>query len=105
MYLILAIFTFISAIVSMSFSIQSSYISRSTISYYALSRSLSATVLSIITLVFINNNFLIIVSILMILIQFFDGFIGLIMKNKFKTIGPFLTALINCSLLIIFIII
>ncbi|NWK84535.1 hypothetical protein HYE69_06905 [Staphylococcus sp. GSSP0090] len=105
MYLVLAIFTFISASVSFGYSLQASISSRNINAYYALTRSLPIVILSILTFIIYNNTFLLTVSILMIAIQFLDSIIGFINNDKFKFYGPLLTSLVNLLLLILFIII
>ncbi|WP_229752551.1 hypothetical protein [Paenibacillus physcomitrellae] len=45
--------------------------------------------------------YLLAVSVAMISVQFFDGFVGVKVKNTFKTIGPFATAAGNGILLIL----
>lgn len=105
MYLVLAIFTFISASVSLGYALQASISSRNINAYYAFTRSFPIWLLSILTLIIYNHTFLLTISILMITIQFLDSIIGLINNDKLKFYGPLLTSIINLLLLILFIII
>lgn len=102
MYFVLAIFTIISASVSLGYSIQSCASSHNINAYYALTRSLPLCLLSIFTIVIHNDIFLITISIAMILVQFLDAFVGYKNKDAFKTYGPLVTSLVNLILLVIF---
>lgn len=73
MYLILSIFTLLSASVSLAYSIQACVLSKQINAYYAFSRSFSLFVLALFTLVIHSFGFLISMSVLMVLVQFFDG--------------------------------
>lgn len=57
MYFVLAIFTIISASVSLGYSIQSCASSHNINAYYALTRSLPLCLLSIFTIVILNDSF------------------------------------------------
>ena len=71
MYFVLAIFTIISASVSLGYSIQACASSHNINAYYALSRSLPLFLLAIFfSLVIHSAIFLITISIAMILVQF-----------------------------------
>ena len=88
MYFVLAIFTIISASVSLGYSIQACASSHNINAYYALSRSLPL--------------FLLTISIAMILVQFLDAIVGYKSKDGFKTYGPLATSVVNLILLIVF---
>ncbi|PHK50686.1 hypothetical protein [Staphylococcus edaphicus] len=102
MYLILSFFTIISALVSLFYTTQYAWLTKSIISYYALSRSIAISLLSISILMLHNQTLLIVMAIIMVFVQILDGIVGLIDKNKFKTYGPFFTGFINAILLIIY---
>ncbi|CAC7000164.1 membrane protein [Staphylococcus aureus] len=98
MYFVLAIFTIISASVSLGYSIQACASSHNINAYYALSRSLPL----IFSLVIHSAIFLITISIAMILVQFLDAIVGYKSKDGFKTYGPLATSVVNLILLIVF---
>ncbi|HII1480427.1 TPA: hypothetical protein ACYY8Q_001914 [Staphylococcus aureus] len=102
MYFVLAIFTIISASVSLGYSIQACSSSRNINAYYALSRSLPLFLLAIFSLVIHSAIFLITISIAMILVQFLDAIVGYKSKDVFKTYGPLATSVVNLILLIVF---
>ncbi|MCQ1497412.1 hypothetical protein NNI22_04970 [Staphylococcus aureus] len=101
MYFVLAIFTLISASVSLGYSIQACA-SHNINAYYALSRSLPLFLLAIFSLVIHSAIFLITISIAMILVQFLDAIVGYKSKDVFKTYGPLATSVVNLILLIVF---
>lgn len=96
MYFVLAIFTIISASVSLGYSIQACASSHNINAYYALSRSLP------LFLVIHSAIFLITISIAMILVQFLDAIVGYKSNDVFKTYGPLATSVVNLILLIVF---
>lgn len=102
MYFVLAIFTIISASVSLGYSIQACASSHNINAYYALSRSLPLFLLAVFSLVIHSAEFLITISIAMILVQFLDAVVGYKSKDVFKTYGPLATAVANLILLIVF---
>ncbi|HDE4801922.1 TPA: hypothetical protein PDC52_000232 [Staphylococcus aureus] len=102
MYFVLAIFTIISASVSLGYSIQSCASSHNINAYYALSRSLPLFLLAIFSLVIHSAIFLITISIAMILVQFLDAIVGYKSEDVFKTYGPLATSVVNLILLIVF---
>ncbi|GAX03894.1 hypothetical protein IWT140_01528 [Secundilactobacillus pentosiphilus] len=104
-YYICAIFTLISAAVSFGFSIEtySSAKKKSsslTTAKYAVSRSLALLIVSMGLIIFISRPYLTALATAMILVQLFDGLIGL-KVSWFKTVGPLLTALVNAILLLL----
>ncbi|MDR2793248.1 MAG: hypothetical protein LBB61_06230 [Treponema sp.] len=106
-YYLCAIFTSISSAVSFGFSIEAYLKSKSrkdiasTNAKYATSRSSLLFLASIGLFIFISNPYLIMLSVIMVGIQLFDGIIG-IKINIFKTIGPIFTAVGNAIVLILF---
>ncbi|HCV9276773.1 TPA: hypothetical protein OWY71_000939 [Staphylococcus aureus] len=99
MYFVLAIFTIISASVSLGYSIQACASSHNINAYYA---RLSLFLLAIFSLVIHSAIFLITISIAMILVQFLDAIVGYKSKDVFKTYGPLATSVVNLILLIVF---
>lgn len=105
-YYLCAIFTLISAAVSFGFSIEAYSSARKktgsslTTAKYAVSRSLALLVVSIGLVIFISRPYLTALATAMILVQLFDGLIGL-KVSRFKTAGPLLTALVNATLLLL----
>lgn len=102
-YLILAIFTLISVCASLGYAIEACVKTQQKNAYYALARSLSIFIITIVTLIYHYNAMLITMSLLMSFTQFFDGLIGWKFREPFKTIGPLITALIQLILLMLFI--
>lgn len=105
-YYICAFFTLISAAVSFSFAIEAYSSAKKKASdslitaKYAVSRSLALLIVSIGLIVFISRSYLIALAAAMILVQLFDGLIGL-KVSWLKTAGPLLTALVNAILLLL----
>ncbi|MFC6253614.1 hypothetical protein ACFP1H_03265 [Secundilactobacillus hailunensis] len=103
-YYLCAIFTLISALVSFGFSIEAYITAKKqpasglTTAKYAVSRSFAIVIVAIGLVIFISRPYLIGLATIMILIQLFDGLIGL-KVSLFKTVGPLLTALVNAILL------
>lgn len=104
-YYLCAAWTAISATVSLGFSIEAYTKAKSrhdnalVNAKYATSRSLALFILSLGLFAIVSKPYLIVLTIIMILIQSFDGIIG-VKINLFKTLGPLLTALGNLGLLI-----
>lgn len=107
-YYLCAIFTLISAAVSLGFAIEAYITAKkqsnhsSTTAQYAFSRSLALLIVSVGLVIFVSKPYLIALAVTMILVQFFDGLIGL-KVSRFKTVGPLLTALVNGVLLLLLI--
>lgn len=101
MYFVLAIFTIISASVSLGYSIQACASSHNINAYYALSQ-LTFIFISYFSLVIHSAIFLITISIAMILVQFLDAIVGYKSEDVFKTYGPLATSVVNLILLIVF---
>lgn len=108
-YYLCAIFTLISAAVSLGFSIDAYLKARSEKgatkinAKYAFSRSLSLFIVASGLLLFVSDTYLIAVSTAMICVQLLDGIIGTKI-SKFKLFGPILTAICNAVLLAVFLI-
>jgi hypothetical protein len=105
-YYLCAIFTLISAAVSFGFSIDAYIKSRPQKEFalnnakYAMSRSLSLFLVAIGPFILTSTQYLIVLSVIMIGVQLFDGIIG-IKISVFKTVGPILTAIGNTVFLVI----
>ncbi|MBC6307973.1 hypothetical protein HCJ66_00270 [Listeria sp. FSL L7-1582] len=99
-----AAMTFISAAVSFGFSIDA-YRSATTETLsnamYAVSRSLALLIATTVPFFYHVDAYLCAVAMAMILVQLFDGIIGIRIKNTLKTVGPFCTAFANVVCLII----
>jgi len=100
-YYICSAFTAISAFVSFGFSIEA-FIkaknldgSASTNAMYAISRSSALVLGSIVPFFFYSISYLAAITIIMVMVQAFDAFIGYKIKNNFKTFGPMLTSIGN----------
>lgn len=103
----LVIVTIISAIVSLGFSLNAVADRKQnqksqTNALYALSRSLVLFLLSIIAVFTGSAAFLTGVALAVALTHIFDGFIGIILKNDFKTYGPFITGFLHLVIIAIF---
>ncbi len=100
MYFVLAIFTIISASVSLGYSIQACASSHNINAYYALSRSLPLFLLAIFSLVIHSAIFLITISIAMIFSSIFQMRL-LVIKSKdvFKTYGPLATSVSELNII------
>lgn len=106
-YYLCAAWTTISAAVSLGFSIQAytkakpQYNEARTNAKYAISRSFALFILSLGLFVFTSEPYLVALTTIMILVQLFDGIIG-IKINLLKTLGPLLTAFGNFYVLVVF---
>lgn len=98
LYYLCAAFTLISSMVSLGFAAQYVRGQAGETAWYALSRSVALFCVSLIPLFIVSNELLFITSIAMILVQFFDGSIGIKIRNSFKTWGPWATALFHALL-------
>ncbi|WP_461215845.1 hypothetical protein [Lacticaseibacillus sp. GG6-2] len=107
LYLVCAIITTISAIVSFGFACQAYLQARHddvlalTNAKYAFSRSLALLLAACGLLIIHDSGYLIALAVAMIGVQLFDGVIGLKI-SRFKTLGPFLTAVANAVSLILY---
>jgi len=106
-YEVCAAMTVISALVSCGFSIETVVAANKKrdgsliTAQYALSRSVSIAVVALTVFIFKSNAFLIAMSVIMIGIQFFDGWIGT-KVSRLKTVGPNITAIANAIVLAVF---
>lgn len=100
MYYFIVIFTSISSIVSLYYAIEAFIKTRQINAQYAFARSLAIALLSVATLCFVNQLILFVMTLLMALVQLIDGIMGITIKDKLKTFGPFSLAIIGFILLI-----
>jgi hypothetical protein len=106
-YYLCAVFTAVSAAVSFGFSVEAYVKSKPrggaalTNAKYAVSRSAALFLAAIGLPVFINAQYLTVMSALMVCVQLSDGIVGFKI-SVFKTVGPILTAIGNVVLLILF---
>lgn len=103
-YYICAVMTFISASVSLGFSLvayKQATTESLTNAMYAFSRSFALWIGAVIPFFYHTVAYLYMIAIAMILVQFFDGLIGVKIKNRLKTFGPFVTAAANLVCLIL----
>lgn len=107
MYYITAIVSLISATLGVLFSIvfvRKEKENSRTNALYMFARSLALLLIAVIPL-FINSiQILTIVTAAMCVVQIVDGFIGIAIKNRFQTFGPFMLAVCHgiCLLIILF---
>ncbi|MBC6315343.1 hypothetical protein HCJ54_06755 [Listeria grandensis] len=104
LYYLCAFGTFISATVSFGFSVAAYRTATNDgvlNAMYAISRSLALLIVAIVPFFYHADTYLYAVAMVMILVQFFDGFIGIRIKNTLKIVGPFLTAIANVVFLLL----
>lgn len=101
-FLICAVMTSISAVISLGFSIAAvagTTGSARTLSLYNCARSLALTVISLGAFVSGSGSWLQAAAVAMIVVQGCDAVIGVIIKDAMKTFGPAGTALANLAAL------
>ena len=104
MYYSCAAITVISALVSLGFSFEAiakGKDNNNINALYASSRSVALLYVSIVPIFIFSKEIMIVTSVGMIIVQFLDGFVGIKIKNKLKTLGPFITAIIHCIFLVL----
>lgn len=98
-----AAITAISALVSFGYSLAglrgSSGVARPG-SMYAFSRSLALLVAAIVALLTGSAPFIAAIAVVMVMVQAGDAVVGAHLANRFKTVGPAATALVNLASLI-----
>ncbi len=102
-FLICAVVTAVSAIVSLGFSVaafRSSAGNASTLALYASARSLAFVIISVVSFWVGAAAWLEAAALGMIIVQASDALIGIAIRNRMKTLGPAATALINLASLI-----
>lgn len=102
-YLVCAIITAISAAVSFGYSIAALRTAggeAKTLALYAGGRSAALLLGAIAALVLQQAGWLFAIATMMIIVQAADAYIGTTIKDRLKTFGPALTALLNLAALI-----
>ena len=105
MNIICPVFTCISALVSLGFSVEAIMKAEKeakTNALYAASRSIALVVITVVAFIIRSRDMIIIGAVGMIIVQALDGIVGIKIKNVFKTIGPFLTSIVNMVLIFLY---
>lgn len=105
MYYVCAALTLISASISLFFSVltvRKSEGERKITALYVTARSFALVCVSIVPFFIISKELVSITAAAMIIVQFLDGFIGIKIRDKFETLGPFITAAVHLTVLIIY---
>lgn len=98
-----AVVTAVSAFVSLGFALaalRGASGAQLTASRYALVRSLALLVVAVVASLSGRAEFVVLAGIAMTLVQAGDGVVGLGLKDRAKTWGPFLTAALNAAALL-----
>lgn len=97
-YYLIASITLLSAVLGLLFSIQavraSEKINRLN-ALYMLARSTAIVLMAVIPLCVKTSGFLIVITGAMLIIQIIDGIAGIYIKNRMRTIGPFIMAFLH----------
>lgn len=105
MYYVCAVITLISASISLFFSllaVRKSTGDAQVKALYVTARSVAFLCISIVPFFIISNELVVITAVGMIIVQFFDGFIGIKIKDMPETVGPFTIAIVHSISLVIF---
>lgn len=104
-YYICAFVTLISAIMGDVFSVRTilkgEEIDREII-LYMFARCIALTFITVIPILKEDVNLLVIITMGMFIVQVIDGFIGVLMKNRLRTLGPFVMAICHIMCLLIY---
>ena len=95
--------TLISSMVSAGYAVanlRTTHLRSRGVAEYALSRSIALVVVSIIAVFVANTGFLVAVATCMTLVQGMDSVVGARSGDRFKTVGPAMTASANAAALI-----
>ena len=101
-YYLTCLTTFFSALLGLVFSfytVKGSKSAEKTNALYLLARSIALVLIAAIPVCMQCPDILIIITTAMLIIQILDGVIGMYMKNRFRTIGPFIMALLHAACL------
>ncbi len=102
-YWICAIFTLISACLSLGYSLSAvkvANVENGIATRYTLARSIGLVVISIVPLTGERHDWLVAAATAMIVVQAADALVGAGIKDRVKTFGPAATATINLALLL-----
>ena len=97
-YWLCAAITVVSALVSLGFSIAALRATTTEVriaSMYAFARSLALAIAAVIALILNSVGYLQAVALSMVIVQAADAVIGAMNRERLKTIGPAITALVN----------
>lgn len=101
-FYITAFLTLLSAALGLLFSVQTVRKSRDVArenAWYLFARSIAMVLLSICALIACSHLFLLAITGAMLVVQVIDGMIGLHLKNRMRTVGPFAMALLHAACL------
>lgn len=102
-YWICAVFTLVSAIVSLAYStvaVRAADRSVRPEARYAFVRSLALTVVALLVLLGERHDWLVAAATAMVVVQAGDALVGVGIRDHLKTVGPAVTAGVNLALLI-----
>ncbi len=102
-FIVCASITAISALVSLGYSIAAALNNADEakiMAFYACARSGALVIVSAIPFFTGSTSWLLAVACSMTMVQAFDAFIGVIIKDRMKTLGPAATALLNLAAVI-----
>lgn len=95
--------TFFSALLGLVFSFHTVRTSKGTAkanALYLLTRSIALVLISATPVLLQSLDVLIAITCAMLIVQTIDGAIGIYMKNRFRTIGPFVMAFLHAACLL-----
>jgi hypothetical protein len=102
-YWICASFTLVSALVSLGYSAAALRVpdrdEAGPATHYAFVRSVTLAVVALVPLLGARHDWLIAIATAMVLVQAGDAVVGAMTRDRFKTLGPAATALVNLGLL------
>lgn len=101
-YYLTAYITLLSAVLGFLFSIQAVRKSKNNKlnALYMLARSLAVVFMAAIPVYTKTSEFLVIITVAMLIIQLVDGLAGIYIKNPMRTIGPFTMAFLHAVCLL-----
>lgn len=101
-YYLIAIITLISALLVLLFSVQAVRAGKDverTNALYMFARSAALLCAAVVPLVVGSDNFLLLITGIMLIVQMIDGFAGIYIKNPMRTVGPFVMACLHAGCL------
>ena len=105
-YYLTVFVTLASTLLGMAFAIHAAVKGRHTERYnalYLLTRSAAFVLLAIVPLFWHSESLLIAVTSAMLLVQLIDGIIGIRLKSRMRTAGPFLLTVLHAACLLLLI--
>ena len=97
-YYVISVITLVSALVGLFFAIQATRNGRGierTNALYMFSRSIATVLIAGIPLFQKSSELLIIATLMMLIVQLIDGVVGVYIKDKLGTVGPFILVIIH----------